>query len=125
MRKRKGCVKEDLQTRKERFAEKEGPGVQARACCFGAVDECLILTFHAFLSARRCAGSIALCPVAAPEGRSRVGFSLYEAAERRRRESEGSRRRRRRDERRRREGRGAIGAEGGPKSILVHFAIKI
>jgi len=46
--------------------------------------------------------------VAAPEGRSRVGFSLCEAAERRRREersAEGSRRRRR-------EGRGAIGAEG-------------
>ena len=55
-------------------------------------------------------------PVAAPEGRSRVGFSLCEAAERRRREgrgAEGSRRRRRRDERRRREGRGAISAEGG------------
>ena len=54
--------------------------------------------------------------VAAPEGRSRVGFSHCEAAERRRREergAEGSRRRRRRDERRRREGRGAIGAEGG------------
>ena len=70
--------------------------------------------------------------VAAPEGRSRVGFSLCEAAERRRREergAEGSRRRRRRDERRRREGRGAIGAEGGRVwegvSILVHFAIKI
>jgi len=55
--------------------------------------------------------------VAAPEGRSRVGFSLCEAAERRRHEergaegsrrrsAEGSRRRRRRDERRRREGRG-------------------
>ena len=45
--------------------------------------------------------------VAAPEGRSRVGFSLCEAAERRRREergAEGSRRRRRREERRRREG---------------------
>jgi len=57
-----------------------------------------------------------LLPVAAPVGRSRVGFSLYEAAERRRREergAEGSRRRRRPDERRRREGRGAIGAEGG------------
>ena len=90
--------------------------------------------------------------MAAPEGRSRVGFSLCEAAERRRREergAEGSSRRRRRDERRRREGRGAIGAEGDrvwggdiplpirlgglgerrklpqPKSILVHFAIKI
>ena len=39
-----------------------------------------------------------LPPVAAPEGRSRVGFSLCEAAERRRREerdAEGSRRRRR------------------------------
>jgi len=46
-------------------------------------------------------------PVAAPEGRNRVGFSLCEAAEGMR--SEGSRRR---DERRRREGRGAIGAEG-------------
>jgi len=71
---------------------------------------------------------MALCPsgcpsvrhksesVAAPERRSRVGFSLCEAAERRRREgrgAEGSRRRRRRDERRRREGRGAMGAEGG------------
>jgi len=54
--------------------------------------------------------------VAAPEGRSRVGFSLCEAAECRRREergAEGSRRRRRRDERRRREGRCAIGAEWG------------
>jgi len=49
-------------------------------------------------------------PVAAPEGRSRVGFSLCEVAERREGvRSEGSRRR---DERRRREGRGAIGAEG-------------
>ena len=51
--------------------------------------------------------------VAAPEGRSRVGFSLCKAAERRRREERGARRRRRGDERRRREGRGAIGAEGG------------
>ena len=47
-------------------------------------------------------------PVAAPKGRSRVGFNLCEVAERRRREGS-----RRRDERRRREGRGAIGAEGG------------
>ena len=57
-----------------------------------------------------------LSTVAAPEGRSRVGFSLCEAAERRRREergAEGSSRRRRRDERRRREGRDTITAERG------------
>ena len=60
--------------------------------------------------------SFVMDAVAAPEVRSRVGFSLCEAAERRRREesgAEGSRRRRRRDERRRRERRGAIGAEVG------------
>jgi len=49
--------------------------------------------------------------VAAPKGRSRVVFSLCEAAEGVR--SEGARRHRRLDERRRGEGRGAIGAERG------------
>jgi len=45
--------------------------------------------------------------VAAPEGRSRVGFSLYEAAERRRRENEGSR------------GRGAAVAETSAEGARV------
>jgi len=92
-----------------------------------------LLTLSAFSGERLCNGTVSvrlyapsvnsssdlqllwLQPVAAPEGRSRVGFSLCEAAERRRREergAEGSRRCKRRDERRRREGRGATGAEG-------------
>ena len=36
------------------------------------------------------AGNNLLCTVAAPEGKSRVGFSLCEAAERRRREERGA-----------------------------------
>jgi len=70
--------------------------------------------FHSVHTAQPTEWSI-IGSVAAPEGRSRVGFSLCEAAERRRREerdADGSRRRRRREERRRREGWGAIGAEG-------------
>ena len=50
---------------------------------------------------------IGIQAVAAPEGRSRVGFSLCEAAERLRREERGVE-----APRRAREGRGAIGAEG-------------
>ena len=86
------------------------------------LNPALHLPIHACVSSSSALHQLHHQSVAAPEGRSRVGFSLCEAAERRRREErgvEGSRRRRRRDERRRREGRGAYGASTLAPSALV------